>query len=292
MNITVTGSLGNIGQHLVKKLVATGNNVTVISSSEERKAAIEHTGAKAAIGAITDTAFLATTFAGADAVYLMTPPNIGFQNIIENTTNVGKAYAEAIKQAGVQRVVMLSSVGADFDGGTGPIAGLHNIEKLYSKLQNVAITFLRAGYFYTNFYNDIPLIKNAGIQGSNFPATTKLPLVHPQDIANAAAEELQKTASGHAVRYIVSDYVNAADVAKTFGNAIGKPELPWIEFTDEQALQGMTGAGVPQEIAELYTEMGVAIREGKLQTDFEAKGAPLNGAVKIADFAKEFASRF
>ncbi len=292
MNITVTGSLGNIGQHLVKKLVADGNNVTVISSSEDRKAAIESTGAKAAIGAITDTAFLASTFAGADAVYLMTPPNIGFQNIIENTTNVGKAYAEAIKEAGVQRVVMLSSVGAEFDGGTGPITGLHHIEELYKQLDNVSITFLRAGYFYTNFFNDIPLIKNAGIQGSNFPAATKLPLVHPQDIAAAAAEELQKTASGHAVRYIVSDYVNAADVAKAFGNAIGKPELPWVEFTDEQALQGMTGAGVPQEIAGLYTEMGVAIREGKLQSDFQAQGAPLDGALKITDFAKEFASRF
>lgn len=292
MNITVTGSLGNIGQHLVKKLVAAGNNVTVISSSEDRKAAIESTGAKAAIGAITDVAFLASTFASADAVYLMIPPNIGFQNIIENTTNVGKAYAEAIKEAGVKRVVMLSSVGAEFDGGTGPITGLHHIEEIYKQLSNVAITFLRAGYFYTNFFNDIPLIKNAGIQGSNFSAATKLPLVHPQDIAAAAAEELQKTASGHAVRYIVSDYVSAADVAKNFGSAIGKPELPWIEFTDEQALQGMTGAGVPQEIAELYTEMGVAIREGKLQTDFEAKGAPLNGDVKIADFAKEFASRF
>ncbi|SFC67578.1 Uncharacterized conserved protein YbjT, contains NAD(P)-binding and DUF2867 domains [Flexibacter flexilis DSM 6793] len=293
MKIVVTGSLGNIGQHLVKNLLASGNNVTVISSNKDRQAAIEQLGVKAAVGSITDTAFLAQVFAGADAVFAMTPPNMGGQNIIANTTNAGKSYAQAIEKAGVKRVVMLSSVGAEHDGGTGPITGLHHIEQLYSELSGVAVTFLRAGYFYTNFYNDIPVIKNAGIIGSNFPASTQLPLVHPSDIAVAAAEELQKpAATGHQVRYIVSDYVSAAQVASALGEAIGKPALPWVEFTDEQAIQGMTGAGVPSEIAGLYTEMGAAIRAGKLQADFEATGAVQNGVQKLTDFAKEFAANF
>jgi hypothetical protein len=67
---------------------------------------------------------------------------------------------------------------------------------------------MRAGYFYTNFYNDVPLIKGMGIIGSNYPADTKIPLVHPQNIAEAVAEELQKSTTGHQVRYVVSDYVS------------------------------------------------------------------------------------
>jgi len=292
MNIILTGSLGNIGQHLVKNLVSGGHDVTVISSNETRKADIENTGAKAAIGSITDTNFLTRTFTGADAVFAMTPPNMGGQNIIENTINAGKSYAAAIKAASVPRVVMLSSVGAEHNGGTGPITGLHHIENLYSELNDVAVTFLRAGYFYTNFYNDVPMIQNANIMGSNFPAEAKLPLVHPSDIAQAAAEALVQPATGHQVQYIVSDYVTAGDVATTFGTAIGQPALPWVPFTDEQALQGMTQAGLPAEMAGLYAEMGAAIRDGKLQNDFEAKGAPLNGSVKLGDFAKDFAKRF
>jgi D-arabinose 1-dehydrogenase-like Zn-dependent alcohol dehydrogenase len=62
MKITVTGSLGNIGKHLVKILVANSNEVTVISSNEDRKSAIEALGAQAAIGSITDTDFLVKTF--------------------------------------------------------------------------------------------------------------------------------------------------------------------------------------------------------------------------------------
>jgi uncharacterized protein YbjT (DUF2867 family) len=123
MKITVTGSLGNIGKHLVKILVANSNEVTVISSNEDRKSAIEELGAQAAIGSITDTDFLVKSFTGSDAVYVMTPPNMGGQNIIENTINAGKSYAEAIAKSGIQKVVMLSSIGAEYENGTGQSQG-------------------------------------------------------------------------------------------------------------------------------------------------------------------------
>jgi uncharacterized protein YbjT (DUF2867 family) len=292
MKITVTGSLGNIGKNLIPILTGAGHEVTAISSNIKRKADIEALGAKAAIGLVSDTNFLTAAFSGADAIFAMTPPNLGGSHIIENTTNAGKAFAAAITASGVKKVVMLSSIGADVPGGTGPIEGLYYIEQIYSQLEDVSVTFLRAGYFYTNYYNDIPLIKNAGIIGSNFPATALIPLVHPADIAAAAAEELQQTATGNKVRYIVSDYRPAADLASTFGAAIGKPELPWVAFNDEEALQGMVQAGVPEEIAGLYTSMGAAIRNGAIQQDFIQTGAPVTGTIKLEDFAKEYAAAF
>ena len=66
----------------------------------------------------------------------------------------------------------------------------------------------------------------------------------------------------------MSDVRKAQDFANIFGNTIGKPELPWIEFKDEDSLHGMLQAGVPQEMAELYTEMGRGIRTGIVQKDF------------------------
>lgn len=291
MKITITGSLGNIGKPLTTKLIASGHEVTVVSSNTERTAAIETLGAKAAIGSVDDIAFLKSAFAEADAVFALTPPNMGGVNIITNTTNAGKALAEAIKAAGVKRVVMLSSIGADLPGETGPITGLHHIEKIYEGVANTSFTFLRAGFFFTNLYNDIPMIKGAGIIGSNYPLTTVIPFVHPEDIATAAAEELKKT-SGASVRYIVSDVRTLNDVATVLGLAIDKPELPWVEFTDEQALGGMKQAGLPEEIAELYTEMGAGLRNGKIQEDFLSHKTAVDGKIKLEDFAKEFAEKF
>lgn len=292
MKIVITGSLGNIGKPLTQKLVANGNAVTVVSSNTNRKAEIEGLGAHAAIGSVSDADFLAQTFKGADAVFAMTPPNFGGSNVIANTFAAGEAYATAFKQAGVKRVVMLSSIGAHLPGGNGPIAAIHQIENLYNTLNGIAFTYLRAGYFYTNYYNDVPLIKYNNIIGANYAADVKLPLVHPKDIATAAAEELERSTETSNTRYVVSDVVTPAAVAKAFGAAISKPELPWVEFTDEQSLQGMVGAGVPEEIAALYTEMGIGFRNGSIPEHFVQSGSPVTGSTKLEDFAKEFAAKF
>lgn len=288
MKIIITGSLGNVGKPLTQKLVAAKQDVTVISSKPDRRTTIESLGAKAAIGSITDEGFLVSVFRGADAVFAMSPPSFGGSNVIDNITKLGATYARAFQQAGVRRVVMLSSIGAHLPGGNGPIAAVHNIEKIYNEVPGISFTFLRAGYFYINFFADIPMIKNAGIEGSNFPASTLLPMVHPEDIATVAAEELVKTSGVEKIRYVIGDVRTGTDIAKVLGTAIGKPQLPWVEFTDEQAMQGMTQAGLPEEIAGLYVEMGRGFRNGSIPEHYIRQGSPVVGKVKLEDFAKEF----
>ncbi|MBB4807515.1 uncharacterized protein YbjT (DUF2867 family) [Chryseobacterium defluvii] len=292
MKIVITGSLGNVAKPLTQQLVAEGHDITVISSNPSKKNEIESLGAKASIGSIADREFLVKTFEGADAAFLMTPPNMGVENIVENTVNAGKNYAEAIKNTGVKKIVMLSSIGAESSVENGPIKGLHHIEKFYNELENTSVTFLRAGYFYINLFNDIPMIKNAGIMGGNYSGDVSIPLVHPKDIAKAAASELVKDTEGKNIRYIVSDVRKSSDIAKVLGTAIGKPELPWIEFKDEDSLNGMLQAGLPKEMAELYTEMGRGLRTGVVQKDFIEHNSPVNGGIKLEDLAKEFASRY
>lgn len=292
MKIIITGSLGNVAKPLAQQLIAEGHDITVISSTETKKNEIESLGAASAIGSITDLAFLLKTFEGADAAFLMTPPNMGGTHIIENTINAGKKYAEAIRKTGVKKLVMLSSIGAASPIENGPIKGLHHIEKLYHDLENTSVTFLRAGYFYINLFNDVPMIKNAGIIGGNYPGNVNIPLVHPTDIAKAAAGQLVKTSTNNDVQYIVSDVRTGFDLAKVLGSAVGNTALPWVEFTDEESLTGMLQAGLPQEMAELYTEMGRGLRTGVVQADFIEHGSSVNGNIKLEEFAKEFASKF
>lgn len=291
MKFTVVGSLGNVGKPLAQKLIAQGYEVTIITSKTESVRDIEALGAKAAVGLVNDTEFLSGAFYGSDAVFTMTPPNLGGQNVVANTTAAGQSFAEAIEKAKIKRVVMLSSIGADLPEGNGPIAGLHNIEQIFNGLTDVSFTYLRAGFFYTNFYNDVVLIKGMGIMGANYPVSVRMPLVHPADIASVAAEELQKIVS-EKIRYVISDIKTPGEVVAVIGKAIGKRELGWVEFTDEQAQQGMEQAGLPEEIAKLYTEMGQGFRVGKISGDFEKEGAPVVGKIKLDDFAKEFASSF
>ena len=288
MKVTITGSLGNISKPLAKRLVSAGHEVTIISSSTNKQADIEALGATAAIGSVGDTAFLTGAFTGADAVYTMIPPNVVAPDFRAYARATGQNYAAAIQAAGVKRVVNLSSIGAHLAQGTGPIKGLHDVEHILDALDGISLTHLRAGFFYLNLLGNIDMVKHAGIIGSNYNGDTVLRMVHPGDIAAVAAEELQATGAGSHIRYVVSDERTAADVAGVLGKAIGKSELPWVAFTDEQALDGMLGAGLPQEMSSLYVEMGQAAGNGKLWEDYILQQRILS-PTKLEDFAVEFA---
>jgi uncharacterized protein YbjT (DUF2867 family) len=293
MKITTTGSLGNVAKPLVKKLIAAGHEVTVISTKDDRKSEIEALGAKAVTGSISDEVFLTEAFSGADAVYTMMPPSMGPGNMIQNIADAGQAYANAIKAAGVTRVVMLSSVGGDASEGTGPVGGVHRVEQIFGeKLPNVNITILRSGFFYLNFLRDIPLIKSKGIFGNNYDSNDRLALTHPEDLSTALAVELQAVGNGFEVKYIVSDVSTGAEIARLFGQAIGKPELVWTQIPDEQLKQGMLAGGLPEELAGLIVEMGQGVRAGIITKDFFASGAKVTGEIKLQQFAEEFKAAY
>lgn len=293
MKITLTGSLGNISKPLAETLISKGHEVTVISSNPDKAEEIKKLGAIPAIGSIDDIDFLVSTFTGADAIYTMVPPSFSASNYRLYIAEAGRRFAEAIKKSGIKRVVNLSSIGADLPAGTGPIAGLHDVEHIYQDLDGVAVKHLRPAYFFINFFGNIDMIKHAHILGSNYSGDTKLVLVHPNDIAAVVAEELQQEFTGKSIRYIASnDETTAADVASVLGSAIGKPELPWVKFSDEQAFDGMVQAGLPEEIAKNYVEMGTAIRSEVLFEDYYKNRPTVLGKTKLSDFALEFASAY
>ena len=290
MKIILTGSLGNISKPLAAHLVAQGQEVTIISSDSKKSEEIINMGAVPAIGSVTNETFLIETFTGADLVYLMVPNDFSVADLKGYIKQIGVHYANAIKAAGVKKIVLLSSIGAHLANGTGPIEGLHAVEQIFRKLQEIDILFLRPAYFYNNLYANIDLIKNAGIIGANYPANSPIVLVDPADIASFAAKNIASGFSGHGTLYIASDKRSLKEVAAQIGKAIDKPELPWIEFSDEQALAGMIGAGLPEEIAKNYVEMGNAIKSGILWEDFDLNKIEAKGETKLEDFAVKFAS--
>ena len=202
------------------------------------------------------------------------------------------AYVAAIKAAGVTHVVNLSSIGAHLPSGTGPISGLHHVEAILDSLEGVAVRHLRAGFFYTNLYGNMDMIRHAGIIGANYGTGTTLMLVHPEDIAAAAAEELQQPFTGKGLRYVISDERSTQDIAAAIGTAIGKPALPWIDFSDEDALNGLKQAGMPELFSGLYVEMGAAARSGKLWEHYLANRPATKGNIKLEQFAQEFARAY
>jgi uncharacterized protein YbjT (DUF2867 family) len=292
MKITTTGSLGNVAQPLVKQLIEAGHDVTVITTKQDKASEIEALGAKAAVGSISDAAFLTSAFSGADAVYIMMPPSIGTSNFIQNIADAGQACADAIQAAGINRVVLLSSVGADAESGNGPVQGVHRVENIFRQLNNVNVTVIRSGFFYVNFLRDIPQIKSRNVFGNNYSGDIRLALTHPDDLASAIAEALQADGDGFEVKYVVSDVATGNQLAASLGNVIAKPELSWTAIPDEQLKQGMLSAGMSAELVGLIVEMGQGVQNGVIMKDFFSADGNVTGKVKLEEFAEEFKSRY
>ncbi|TWV99139.1 NmrA family NAD(P)-binding protein [Chitinophaga pinensis] len=292
MKVVVTGSLGNISKPLTKELIQQGHQVTVISSSTDRQQDIEALGAVAAIGSLEDTGFLTTAFTGADAVYAMVPPNFAAEDQIAYYSRIAESYVTAIRNAGVKRVVHLSSYGAHRSEGTGFILGSHYSEGILRQLPDVAITFLRPTFFFYNLYSFVDMIRHQGIMGAIYGGEDKIVMVHPTDIAAAAAEALTSAGSGVQVRYVASDERTCNEIARVLGTAIGKPDLQWLLFTKEQAKAGMEKAGLPPHVISNLIDLGTSTHNGALREDFDKHQPAVWGKVKLEDFVKELATAF
>ncbi len=294
MKIIVTGSLGNISKPLTKELIGKGHDVTVISSKPERQSEIESLGAKAAIGTMEDTVFLTETFKGADVIYAMEALNAGVffnHNIdfIQANIQIAKNYKEAIQRSGVKNIIHLSSIGAHMENGNGILKFHHEAEKVFNELPgDISIKFMRPVGFYYNMFSFIPTIKSQNLIIENYGGNDKEPWVSPFDIASAIAEEVEKPFSGREIRYIASEEISPNEIAATLGEAIGKPDLEWLEIPDEDLLANLIKAGMNPETAKGFVEMNTARRGSILYEDYN-KNKPVLGKTKVKEFAKEFA---
>jgi uncharacterized protein YbjT (DUF2867 family) len=293
MKIVITGSLGHISRPLTKELVQKGHRVTVISSKAERQKEIEALSAIPAIGSVEDVHFLASSFAGADAVYSMVPPGNYFdqsRDLMAYVHSVGNNYAKAIQQSGVKRVVHLSSVGAHLEKGSGLILGHRQVEIILNSQSGVAITFMRPVGFYYNLFGFIPGIKQEGIIKANYGGDEKLVWVSPIDIAAAVAEEIVTPLSGKKILYVASDELTGNETAAILGAAIGKPDLKWHIISSEQWQQNLLAAGMNPKITSGLVEMFASQQSGALTADYYLHKPAVMGKVKLKDFAKEFAA--
>ncbi|MBP1650407.1 MAG: azoB 1 [Bacteroidetes bacterium] len=294
MKIVLTGSLGHIGLPLAQLLHH--HDLTIVTSKEDRTAAIKALGATPAVGSIEDADFLTRTFTGADLVYTMIPPFVSYfdpnVDLYAECQKVADKLTQAIRQAGVKRVIHLSSIGAHLEHGSGLIKLHYNVEQALNTLADADITFMRAVGFYYNLYAFIGLIKQQGIMASNTGGDDIATWVAPSDIAAAIADEITLPAAHRRVRYVVSDELTCNETAQIIGEAIGKPGLQWIALPNEQYLQGLIAAGMQPAIAQGMVEMYASVHEGVLQADYLKNRPAEFGKVKVKDFAKDFANAF
>jgi uncharacterized protein YbjT (DUF2867 family) len=263
----ILGATGHTGSVVAEKLLAKGQKVRVVGRDTKRLDRFTKNGAEAVAADATDAASLAKAFSGAHAIYALIPPNVSAPNVLAYSARVSDALAAAIEKSGVTHAVILSSYGAEKPDGTGPVIGLHHLEKKLNTITRLNAVYLRAGYFMENILSQTDVIRNMGNMAGPVLADLPLPMIATRDIGAAAAEILLKLDfHGKTTRELqgLRD-VSYSEVAKVVGAAIGKPDLVYKQAPAGALKPVLTQMGMSANFVDLLLEMCDALNSGYMK---------------------------
>lgn len=292
MTITVMGSTGNTGGTIARRLLDAGEPVRAIGRSAPRLAPLAAAGAEARVGDAADAEFLADAFRGADAVYTLLPIDPQAPDYHAQQTRLGEAIAAAVREAGVRRVVALSSVGADLAEGTGFIASLHAQEQRLRRL-DADVLILRPGSFFENFHASLGVIREQGCVADSVAPDVALPMIAAADIAAAAAGALlARDWSGVMVRELLGPRdLTYAEATAVIGARLGRPDLPYVQLPYDEMAGVLAASGMSADAARLQVEMTRAFNEGRVVSR-QGRTAATTTPTRFEDFAAVLAAAY
>lgn len=276
----ITGATGNTGSVVAERLLAAGKKVRVIVRDAAKANALAKRGAEVVVADLADQAALTKAFAGAEGVYLLSPPDLQAQSFIAERKQLTQALVDTLKGAGVKHVVFLSSIGAEQTSGTGLILTTHNAEQQL-RASGLNATFVRAGYFAENWASVIPVAKQDGVLPAFFPLDRAIPTVATRDIGEAAAQALLEGPRGIRVIELAGPKdLSPADVAAALSQLLGR-EIKAIHAPLDAVVPTFTSFGASEDIAQLFRATYTKITDGELswQGGHEHK----RGRIEIAE---------
>jgi uncharacterized protein YbjT (DUF2867 family) len=256
----IAGVSGHVGSVAASRLLAQGQKIKVIVREAQKGETWSRQGAEVAVGSLEDSGFIARACEGAEGAFFLLPPSFAAGDFRGFQKKLGEGIAEAVGRSKVPHVVLLSSIGANLERGTGPILGLHWAENAL-RATGTKLTALRAGFFMENVASMIPAAKGQGIYPDFLPPGAAVPMIATRDIGEQVARELREPPPRHVVADMWGPAYTATQVAEVLGKLVGRPVQP-TPVPPEAQVGALTQAGFPKQIAEIFAEMYDCFRQG------------------------------
>jgi len=240
----ITGITGKVGGELARALLLAGQPVRAIVRDARKGQAWAARGCELAFAEMEDPSALTTAFKGATAVFILPPPIFDPQPGYPEAQAVIDSVVEALTAAKPQKVLCLSTIGAD---------AVHNnllsqrtmIETALRKLP-LPLTILRPAWFIDNAAWDVASARNTGLIHSFLqPMNRTFPMVAAKDVGRVAAKLIQQDWTAmRVVELEGSRRITPNDLADAFANALRKqvravpvPRESWYELFRSQGMK-------------------------------------------------------
>jgi uncharacterized protein YbjT (DUF2867 family) len=239
--ILVTGATGNAGGGVVNGLLEVGADVRgLVREGSESKLP---EGAEAAVGDLNDPESLRGPLEGVTAVFLLA----GYDGMERSL--------ELMRDAGVERVVLLSSSAAPTGDLDNAVARYHILSERAVSDSGLAWTFLRPNSFMSNALRWLPQLEDGDVIHAPF-ADVAISTIHPDDLGAVAARALTSADhEGQTYRLSGPEALRPAEQVAILAKFSGR-DLRFEAQSNEEARAEMESA-MPKEYVDAFFEFFV-----------------------------------
>jgi uncharacterized protein YbjT (DUF2867 family) len=238
----ITGITGKVGAAVARSLLSADQSVRAVIRDRSKGAGWTQLGCKIAVAEMSDTDALTAAFEDTAAVFVLLPPVFDPAPGFPEASGIIESLRTALFRAKPERVVALSTIGAN---ATRPnlLNVLGQLEEALSSLP-MPVTFLRAAWFMENAAWDIASAKSGSIQSYLQPLDRAFPMISSDDVGRAAAALLRERWDGKRVVELegaqrVSPNALAAAFAKALGHPVHCEAVPRERWESIFRAQGM-----------------------------------------------------
>ena len=233
----ITGITGKVGGEVARHLLANGQSVRAVLRDRAKAADWAAKGCDIAIAAMESAEQLAAAFSGTEGVFVLPPSDFDPEPGYPSAKRVIDQVTRALTTAQPQRVVCLSTIGAD-----APHDNLLTQRTLMERSLgaiDVPVTFLRPGWFMENALWDVASARDEGVVRSFLqPADKAFPMIATKDVGRLAADLLRQHWTGTRIVELEGPVrVSANDLAQTFAVVLGRPVR--VEIVARESWEGL-----------------------------------------------------
>ena len=226
--ILVTGATGNAGGGVVQALVDAGAPVRGLLRHESQASKLP-AGAEGAVGDLNRPETLAGPLQGVSAVFLLS----GYDDMPETLA--------LMREAGVERVVLLSGSGAAGDDLDNAVARYQILSQGFVRDSALPWTFLQPNSFMANTLQWLPQLQGSDVVRAPF-ADVAVSVIDPYDIGAVAVQALRTAAhEGRTYRLSGPEALLPKQRLEILGRVLGR-DLRFEAQSNEEARAEMLEA--------------------------------------------------
>jgi len=218
----ITGITGQVGAAVARSLLSADQSVRAVVRDRGKAAAWAQLGCELAVAELADTAALVPAFQGAAGVFVLLPPVFDPSPGFPEAGALIESLLQALIRARPQKVVALSTIGADA-AQPNLLNALRMMEQSFASLP-MPVIYLRAAWFMENAAWDIAAAQGGMIRSYLQPLDRRVPMISADDVGRTAAALLQERWEGQRVVELESTRrVSPNDLAAAFSRVLGRP---------------------------------------------------------------------